>query len=250
MFMVNWPYVLAAAAQRRRGGHARPVRRRRHRLGALPAGLRRTSPARRRSAAPTSAIGALLDVIPIRPWPLVECVNALPKATQYMLDEGEPSPYAASYDDPAVREKYPNADLIRESIAEGGPRPLTPYYVDVAGVGDPDTWHPPAVGATRETPDETDTFMADVLSGKAAAVTDASTRPAVTVSATAGTAAISERVAAASAGSACSLTAAVAHRDDPGHRVPAGLRGGVVAVQLPAHRPGGPQLRRAAATTW
>ena len=95
---------------------------------------------------------------------LVECINAEPKATKYMLDESEPSPYAASYDDPEVRENYPNADLIRESIAEGGPRPLTPFYVDVAG-SIFQTWHPPA-SVTAETPAKTDEFMAEVLSGR------------------------------------------------------------------------------------
>lgn len=95
---------------------------------------------------------------------LIECVNALPKATQYMLDEGEPSPYAASYDDPKVRADYENADLIRESIADGGPRPLTPFYVDVAGAIT-QTWHPPA-SVTAETPSRTDQFMADVLAGR------------------------------------------------------------------------------------
>ncbi len=95
---------------------------------------------------------------------LIECVNALPKATQYMIDEGEPSPYAASYDDPEVRSEYDNADLIRESIADGGPRPLTPFYVDVAGAII-QTWHPPA-SVTGETPAETDQFIADVLAGR------------------------------------------------------------------------------------
>lgn len=95
---------------------------------------------------------------------LIECVNALPKATQYMLDEGEPSPYAASYDDPEVRAEYENADLIRESIGDGGPRPLTPFYVDVAGAIT-QTWHPPA-SVTAETPEISDQFIADVLAGR------------------------------------------------------------------------------------
>jgi multiple sugar transport system substrate-binding protein len=81
-----------------------------------------------------------------------------------MLDEGEPSPYAASYNDPEIRENYPNADLIRESIADAGPRPLTPFYVDVAG-SVIQTWHPPE-SVTAETPSETDSFMADVLGGR------------------------------------------------------------------------------------
>lgn len=94
----------------------------------------------------------------------MECINAEPKATKYMLDESEPSPYAASYDAPEIREEYANADLIRESIAEGGPRPLTPFYTDVAGAIT-QTWHPPA-SVTEQTPKESDQFVADVLAGR------------------------------------------------------------------------------------
>ncbi|CAN5184528.1 ABC transporter substrate-binding protein [soil metagenome] len=162
MFMVNWPYVLAAAR-----GAAED--------GSLPQAVvddigwsryPRVSPDRP-SAPPLGGanlgIGAYSEH-PDESVALVECVNALEKATQYMLDEGEPSPYAASYDNPEVRENYPNADLIRESIAEGGPRPLTPFYVDVSG-SIFQTWHPPS-SVTNETPAKTDEFMADVLSGR------------------------------------------------------------------------------------
>ena len=151
VFMLNWPYVLAAARAAAEEGTLDTGRRRRHRLGALPAGVPGPDPARRRSAAPTWAVGAY-SKHPEQAATLVECVNALPKATQYMLDEGEPSPYAASYDDPRVRGDLQNADLIRESIADGGPRPLTPFYVDVAG-SIIQTWHPPA-SVNAETPDE------------------------------------------------------------------------------------------------
>lgn len=161
-FMLNWPYVLAAA----RGAAEE---------GSLPqavvddigwARYPRVTPDQP-SAPPLGGsnlgIGAYSEH-PEEAIAMVECVNQLEKATQYMLDEGEPSPYAASYDDPEVRENYPNADLIRESIAEGGPRPLTPFYVDVAG-SIFQTWHPPA-SVNAETPARTDEFMADVLSGR------------------------------------------------------------------------------------
>jgi multiple sugar transport system substrate-binding protein len=82
-----------------------------------------------------------------------------------MIDEGEPSSYAASYDDPRVLAKYPNAGLNRESINEGGPRPITPYYVDVAG-SVINTWHPPTSVTAPSTPVRTDVFMAEVLSGR------------------------------------------------------------------------------------
>jgi multiple sugar transport system substrate-binding protein len=162
MFMLNWPYVLAAARSAVKEGN-------------LPqsvvddigwARYPRVFPDMP-SAPPLG--GANLGIGNYSKHPdeavaLVECVNTLEKATQYMLDEGEPSPYAASYDDPEVRENYPNADLIRDSIAHGGPRPLTPFYVDVAG-SVIQTWHPPD-SVNAETPARTDEFMADVLSGR------------------------------------------------------------------------------------
>jgi len=160
--MLNWPYVLAAARSAAEEGTldkavvddigwARYPRVLADRPSAPPLG------------GTNLAVGAY-SKHPEQSVALVECVNALEKATQYMLDEGEPSPYAATYDDPKVRESYPNADLIRESIAQGGPRPLTPFYVDIAG-SVIQTWHPPdSVGP--QTPSETDRFMADVLAGR------------------------------------------------------------------------------------
>lgn len=161
-FMLNWPYVLAAArGAAEKGtldksvvddiGWARYPRVFPDRPSAPPLG------------GANLGVGAYSRHQDLAAK-LIECVNALPKATQYMIDEGEPSPYAASYDDPKVREKYDNADLIRESIAEGGPRPLSPFYVDVAGAIT-QTWHPPA-SVTAETPKRTDQFVADVLAGR------------------------------------------------------------------------------------
>ncbi|WP_238994730.1 extracellular solute-binding protein [Mycolicibacterium chubuense] len=162
MFMVNWPYVLAAARTAAEDGTlaqsvvddigwARYPRVFPDRPSAPPLG------------GANLGIGAYTKH-PNQAVALVECINALPKATQYMLDEAEPSPYASSYDDPKIRDKYENADLIRESIAEGGPRPLSPFYTDISGAVQ-QTWHPPA-SVTAQTPERTDQFMADVLSGR------------------------------------------------------------------------------------
>jgi len=162
MFMLNWPYVLAAARGAAEEGTLDPAVVEDIGWARYPRVLpdRASSPP---LGGANLAIGAY-SKHPELSVALVECVDALQMATQYMLDEGEPSPHAASYDDPEVRERYPNADLIRESIAQGGPRPITPFYVDVAG-SVIKTWHPPdAVGAN--TPAETGSYMADVLGGR------------------------------------------------------------------------------------
>ena len=162
MFMLNWPYVLAAARTAAEEGTldqsvvddigwARYPRVAPDHASAPPLG------------GANLGVGAY-SKHPDQAVALVECINAEPKATQYMLAESEPSPYAASYDDPGIRAKYANADLIRESIADGGPRPLTPFYTDIAGAIT-QTWHPPA-SVNAQTPEETDQFMADVLAGR------------------------------------------------------------------------------------
>jgi multiple sugar transport system substrate-binding protein len=46
------------------------------------------------------------------------------------------------YDDPKVREVYPFADALRESIDDAGPRPVTPAYSDIA-LTIQKTFHPP-----------------------------------------------------------------------------------------------------------
>jgi multiple sugar transport system substrate-binding protein len=162
MFMLNWPYVLAAA----RGaveegtldkkvvddiGFARYPR------------VFADTPSRPPLGGVNLAIGAFTKY-PEQAKALVECASTPENGTQYMLDEGEPSPYAASYDNPEVRDAYPNADLIRESINEAGPRPITPYYVDVAG-SIISTWHP-ARAVNDNTPAVTDEFMSEVLQGR------------------------------------------------------------------------------------
>lgn len=162
MFMTNWPYIYAATRTAVEDGTldkslyddigwARYPRVFADKASAPPLG------------GANIAIGAY-SKHPELAAQLAECATSVEKATEYMLSEGEPSPFAATYDDPKVREEYPFADLIRTSIAEGGPRPITPLYGDVSG-SVLSTWHPPeSVGP--ETPAETDAFMADVLSGK------------------------------------------------------------------------------------
>ena len=133
---------LERRARRRAGGRPRAGGGRRHRMGALPA--------HRAGNAQPAAAGRHRP----RHRRLHEAPGAgAPRRALHHL-AGEPDRAtcstpatrpraAAAYDDPAVRERFPMAALIRESIAEAGPRPLTPYWVDVSAAVQR-TWHPPA----------------------------------------------------------------------------------------------------------
>jgi multiple sugar transport system substrate-binding protein len=94
----------------------------------------------------------------------VKCITSVENNAVYMVDSGNPAARAAAYDDPAVQKAFPMADLIRTSIAEAGPRPITPYYGDVS-VSVQRTWHPPSAVASPTTPESTDTYMSEVLAG-------------------------------------------------------------------------------------
>jgi multiple sugar transport system substrate-binding protein len=95
-----------------------------------------------------------------------KCITSLESGIQYMLKSGNPAARAAAYDDPEVRKAFPMADLIRDSINDAGPRPVTPYYGDVS-TSVQRTWHPPEDVHDPSTPKKTDDYMSDVLSGNA-----------------------------------------------------------------------------------
>ena len=84
---------------------------------------------------------------------------------QYMVESGNPAARDGAYDDPAVREAFPMADLIRDSINDAAPRPITPYYGDVS-TSVQRTWHPASSVSAPQTPEETDDYMGEVLQGE------------------------------------------------------------------------------------
>lgn len=162
MFMLNWPYILAAARTAVDEGSldqsvvddigwARYPRVDADKPSAPPLG------------GTNLAIGASTRY-PEEAAALVKCATSLESSTQYMLAEGEPSTFAAAYDNADVLKAYPNAPLIRASIDEGGPRPITPYYVDVSSAV-LNTFHPPA-SVRSNTAKEADTFLTEVLRGE------------------------------------------------------------------------------------
>jgi multiple sugar transport system substrate-binding protein len=92
----------------------------------------------------------------------VTCLTTVDSQVEYMLAEGNPGSRSEVFDDPDIRERYPMATLIRDSIDESTPRPLTPYYTDISG-SIQRTWHPPARVDPDSTPQSTDDLIVGVL---------------------------------------------------------------------------------------
>ena len=161
-FMVNWPYVYQAAKSAVESGAL-------DQSVVDDIGWARYPrvDASRASAPPLGGIDLAIGKFSSHPdeaLAAVTCITSLQSNVQYMVESGNPAARAGAYDDPAVREAFPMADLIRSSMADAGPRPFTPYYGDVS-VSVQRTWHPARSVSAPGTPEKTDTYMAEVLAG-------------------------------------------------------------------------------------
>ena len=162
-FMVNWPYVYSAAkADVESGAATQSV------VDDISWARYPVAKAGTPSKPPLGGINLAIGnftKFPQQALDLVKCATSLQSGIEYMLDSGNPAAKGAAYDDPKVREAFPMATLIRDSINDAGPRPITPYYNDVS-TSVVITWHPATNVKSPDTPDETSTFMTDVLQGK------------------------------------------------------------------------------------
>jgi multiple sugar transport system substrate-binding protein len=95
----------------------------------------------------------------------VRCITSVESQTEYMVAEGNSGARAAVYDDPEVREAFPMADLIRDSIDTAGPRPRSAYYTDVSAATVRE-FHPPARVDPDTTPKKADDLIVNVLQDK------------------------------------------------------------------------------------
>ena len=91
-----------------------------------------------------------------------ECITSTESQTEYMISSGNPGAKSAVYDDPKVQEAFPMADLIRESIDESTPRPISPFYTDISAAIQR-TWHPAASVNPDSTPKSADDLIVAVL---------------------------------------------------------------------------------------
>jgi multiple sugar transport system substrate-binding protein len=162
-FMVNWPYVYGAAK-----GDVKAKAIPQSTVDDIGWARYPEVKAGEASKPPLGGINLAIGNFTTHPdqaLELVKCLTSLQSNIDYMLDSGNPAAKGAAYDDPKVKEAFPMADLIRSSINTAGPRPITPYYNDVS-TSVQITWHPSTNVKAPQTPDETATFMSDVLQGK------------------------------------------------------------------------------------
>ncbi|HVL04881.1 MAG TPA: extracellular solute-binding protein [Acidimicrobiales bacterium] len=95
----------------------------------------------------------------------VRCITSQESQTEYMLKSKNPAARAAVYDNAEVRAVFPMADDLRSSLAEGAPRPRTPYYTDVSTAVQR-SFHPPASVDPSRTPARAAKLIVDVLKDK------------------------------------------------------------------------------------
>ena len=153
-FMINWPFVYTAE----RGtpleedfGWSR--------WPAVAAGI----PSRPPLGGINLAIGAF-SRHPDFAVEAVACITAPASQKQYMLGEGLLATVESVYDDAEIQASFPMAKLLRDSLADAAPRPITPYYPDIT-TAIQTIWHPPDT-VDAGTPATSARFIADVLGGR------------------------------------------------------------------------------------
>ena len=159
-FMVNWPYVYGAARAAVDDGSLDQSVFDDIAWARFPAVDSGTE-----SAPPLGGIDVGIGAFSEHPDEAVDavrCITSLESQIEYMVAEGNPGARAAVFEDPDVREAFPMADLIRDSIDTAGPRPRSAYYTDVSGATVRE-FHPPSDVEADSTPEQADDLIHDVL---------------------------------------------------------------------------------------
>ncbi|WP_109472128.1 extracellular solute-binding protein [Ornithinimicrobium cavernae] len=156
-FLVNWPYVWAAFP-------ANGV----EFIDDIEAAPYPATTEDGESAPPYGGISLGIGAAGEHPdlaYQAAECITNVEHQTLYMTGTGNPASRKAVFDDPAVTEQFPMADLIRESLDNAVPRPQTQYYGDLS-TGLQREFSPPS-SVTETTPADASTLILDVLRGEA-----------------------------------------------------------------------------------
>lgn len=162
-FMINWPFVYQAALTAAEDGTLDQAVVDDIAWAPVP-GLSEGEPGAPPLGGINIGIGNFTDH-PEEAVDAVRCLTTTESQTEYMLGEGNPGARAAVFDDGDIREQFPMASLIRDSIDDATPRPLTPFYTDVSGAIQR-TWHPAGGVSPDSTPAAADDLIVGVLSGE------------------------------------------------------------------------------------
>ncbi len=162
-FMVNWPFVWSATSAAVEDGTLDQSV-----LDDIGWAVYPQVSAGTDSAPPLGGInigvGAFTDHVE-EAYEAAQCIVTPEHQAAYFVSNGNPPANTTAYDDPAVQDAFPMADVIRQSLEQAAPRPQTPYYNEVS-LGLQETWHPPASVDPDVTPREATEFITAVLRGE------------------------------------------------------------------------------------
>ena len=162
-FMVNWPFVWSATKAGVEDGTFDQAL-----LDDIGWALYPQVTADQPTAPPYGGInlgiGAFSNYVDLS-YAAAECIVTPEHQAQYFATNGNPPSNTEAFDDPAVVEAFPMADVIRESLELAVPRPQTPYYNEVS-TGLQQTWHPPSEVDPETTPAESTDLITAVLRGE------------------------------------------------------------------------------------
>ena len=99
-------------------------------------------------------------------WKAIKCITSEQHQKDYMLGTGNPASRAAVFGDAEIREQFPMADAIRESLEAAVQRPRTAYYGDLSTAVQR-TWSPPDSVDPATTPKQSTDLIMKVLRGEA-----------------------------------------------------------------------------------
>jgi trehalose/maltose transport system substrate-binding protein len=160
-FMVNWPYVWAAGASAVKDGSLQQSVVDDYGWAQYPESVQGTV-----SKPPLGGIELGIGAYTAHPdlaLDAAKCITTVENMTYYMVTNGNPAAKSAVFDDPAVKQAFPMAAVIRASLDSAGPRPQTQFYGDVSSALQR-TFHPPA-SVNQKTPQKATDLITGVLKG-------------------------------------------------------------------------------------
>jgi multiple sugar transport system substrate-binding protein len=140
-FMVNWPFVWPRALAGVKGGTLDRAVPEDYGWAMYPR-VEAAKPSRPPYGGINIAIGAFSKHVDMA-YAAAECATSVENQSYYFVTNGNPAAKASVYDDPKVKEAFPMAPVIRQSLEQAAPRPQTAYYSEVSSSLQR-TYHPPA----------------------------------------------------------------------------------------------------------